>query len=397
MSEPRGEAFRLELRGWLEANCPPSMRTPAPEEEDVWGGRHRTFAHPDSRLWLERAVGANYTAPTWPKQYGGAGLSREEATIFEEEMRRLGCRWPLKSLGIWLLGPVLLAHGTEDQKREFLVPTARGELRWCQGYSEPGAGSDLASLATRAERDGEFYVVNGQKTWTSQADKADYMFCLVRTNSQGPKYEGISFLLIDMASPGVSVRPIRLISGASPFCETFFEDVRVPAKNLVGRQDSGWGIAKELLSHERAAITRLRDASIDGERPLEDLAIKLVGVADGKLSDPVLRDRITQVNLDFLCNQWTLKRSAEAMAAGLGLGSETSMLKLYATELSKRRKDLKVVIAGYSGLGWEGDDYPPELLTYTREWLRSRASSIEGGTSEIQLNIIAKRVLGLGD
>ena len=397
MAETDVEAFRAEVRQWLEANCPPSLRTPAPEDEDVWGGTRGTFKHPDSRGWLERAADRGFTAPTWPKKYGGAGLSREEAAVLQEEMRRLGCRLPLKSLGVWLLGPVLLAHGTEEQKTQFLPPMARGEARWCQGYSEPGAGSDLASLATSAVRDGDSYVVNGQKTWTSQADQADFMFCLVRTGTGKNKHDGISFLLIDMTSPGVSVKPILLISGSSPFCETFFEDVRVPAKNLLGAEHQGWGIAKELLSHERAAISSLRDASVEAEQPLQDLAKRLVGLVDGKISDPVIRDKITQSNLDVLCNQLTLKRSAESMAAGRGPGSETSMFKYYAAEMSKRRKELKVVICGFAGLGWEGHDHPPKLLTFTREWLRSRANSIEGGTSEVQLNIIAKRVLGLPD
>jgi alkylation response protein AidB-like acyl-CoA dehydrogenase len=354
------------------------MRTPFPDESEwVWGGRHASFPSEDARLWMERMAARGYTAPTWPKKYGGAGLTGEEAATLAEEMRRLGCRDPLKSFGLWMLGPVLLEFGSEEQRMQHLPPIVRGEVRWCQGYSEPSAGSDLASLQTRAVLDGDHYVVSGQKIWTSHADLADWMFCLVRTGVH--KHEGISFLLIDMRSPGIRARPIKLISGASPFCETFFDDVRVPVANLVGAPGQGWTAAKYLLKHERALIARSRDATTAGEEPLESLAKRL-----GALGDPVLRDRITQANLDFFCSRLMVKRDVPA-----------SLLKWYGTELSKRRKDLKVLIAGFRGLGAEG--FSIEEQRITREWLRSRANSIEGGTSEIQLNIIARGVLGLPD
>src|SRR5581483_3390740 len=276
--------------------------------------------------------------------------------------------------------------GSEEQRLEHLPPIARGRIRWCQGYSEPGAGSDLAGLQTRAVLDGDSYVVDGQKIWTSHADQADWMFCLVRTDARAPKHEGISFLLIDMATPGIAARPIRLISGASPFCETFFESVRVPAKNLVGRAGQGWTIAKALLKHERALIANARDAATAEEEPLETTARRY-----GALGDPILRDRVTQASLDGLCNTLALKRSAELARAG----AEISMFKYYGTELSKRRRELRVELAGFQGLGWEAPGFSTAELEWVREWLRSRASSIEGGTSEIQLNIIARRVLGL--
>jgi alkylation response protein AidB-like acyl-CoA dehydrogenase len=339
-----------------------------------------------------------WTAPTWPKAYGGAGLSRAEAKILDEEMARLGCRPPLKSLGLWMLGPTLLEHASEEQKREHLPPIARGEIRWCQGYSEPGAGSDLVSLQTRAVRDGDEWVVDGQKVWTSQADKADWIFCLVRIDPDAPKHEGIGFLLIDMTSPGVRTRPIRLISGASPFCETFFEGVRVPAKNLVGGERQGWTIGKRVLDHERTAISRLRASSNQEEEPLQAIAKRYVGTnPDGTIADPILRDRVTQANFDALCHKLTLKRSADGVAAGRGPGNEISMFKLYATELNKRRRELLVQMSGLQGLGWEGEGFTRDELQRTRDWLRSRANTIEGGSSEIQLNIIAKRVLGLPD
>jgi acyl-CoA dehydrogenase len=397
------ERFRDEIRGWIEESCPALMRTPLPEHEEVWGGRRAVFAHPDAKVWLDRMAARGFCAPAWPKEYGGAGLSPDEVAVLEAELERAGCRPALKSLGIWMLGPVLLRFGSEDQKREHLPAIARGEIRWCQGYSEPGAGSDLASLSARAALDGDTYVVNGQKTWTSQADRADWMFCLVRTDPRAQKHEGIGFLLVDMASPGVRVRPIKLISGASPFCETFFDDVRVPARNLVGAPGQGWTIAKALLAHERTTIGNLRTTSFAAEEPLEDVARRALGGGGGgdPLPDPILRDRITQANLDLRAYQITVRRAAEAAGAGKGPGPESSVLKLYGMELNKRRKELRLLIAGFAGLGAPDAAHAPgfaaEDLDVTRAFLRSRANSIEGGTTEIQLNIIAKRILGLPD
>jgi alkylation response protein AidB-like acyl-CoA dehydrogenase len=253
-------------------------------------------------------------------------------------------------------------------------------------------------LQTRARLDGDHYVVDGGKVWTSHADKADWMFCLVRTDPTAPKHEGIGFLLIDMTTPGITVRPIRLISGASPFCETFFDGVRVPRENLVGAAGMGWTIAKALLSHERSLISKMRDARANEGEALEATAKRFLGEDDrGRIADPIVRDRVTQVNLDLLCNKLTMRRSEESARAGLGPGPETSMFKLYGTEVSKRRFELLVDIAGYHGIGWEGPGFADDELAWTRAWLRSRASSIEGGSSEIQLNVIAKRVLGLPD
>jgi acyl-CoA dehydrogenase len=326
-----------------------------------------------------------WTAPTWPREYGGGGLDDAQAAVLREEMRRLGCRPPLKSLGLWMLGPVLLKYGTAEQKRVHLPAIARGETRWCQGYSEPEAGSDLASLRTQAVLDGSDYVVDGRKIWTSHAQLADWMFCLVRTDLDAPKHRGITFLLVDMTSPGISVRPITLISGASPFCETTFEGVRVPVANVVGRPGEGWEVAKAVLEHERALISTVRD-----ERAAAGDAVEDVARAYGALEDPVLRDRIAQLGIDLLASRLTVQRAG-------GAGPVTSMLKLYGTEVSKRRYELLVSAMGYRGLGWSGASFDARELDRTRTWLRSRASSIEGGTSEIQLNIIAKRVLGLPD
>jgi alkylation response protein AidB-like acyl-CoA dehydrogenase len=393
------EQFRADVRAWFEENCPESMRTPAPPEEDVWGGRNPVFVNPDSKVWFERMLAKGWIAPTWPTEYGGGGLSEAEGRIVFEEQSRMGCRMPLKSLGLWLFGPVLLEYGTPEQRAHFAPKIIRGELRWCQGYSEPGAGSDLASLQMRAVRDGDHYVLDGQKVWTSHANKADMMFCLVRTDPDVPKRDGISFILVDMADPGVTARPIELISGSSPFCETFFDNVRVPAFNMIGGENRGWTIAKALLGHERAFIAAMRDVAAEETETLADIARRCLGVDDdGKVSDRVYRDRLAQAELDFLCNKLTLRRSKERVESGLGPGPEASMAKYYGTELNKRRKQLRVELAGYRGVGWGGGDaFTADEDTYTREWLRSRANSIEGGTSEIQLNIIAKRVLGLPD
>jgi alkylation response protein AidB-like acyl-CoA dehydrogenase len=294
-----------------------------------------------------------------------------------------------------LLAPVLLEYGTPEQCRRFLPPTARGEIRWCQGYSEPDAGSDLASLKLTAERRGDTFVLNGQKVWTSHANLADWMFCLVRSDTAAPKRDGISFILLDMASPGISVKPIQLISGASPFCETFFDDVHVPAENLVGALHGGWAIAKKLLGFERQLISTMRAKNAEEDETLAGIAEQYAPHEGGRMADPILRDAIAQVEMDLISSQLTVKHAREAMRTGQAPGPEISMFKLYGTELNKRRKELRVMASGYQGIGWQGDGYTPQELQRTRDWLRSRASSIEGGTSEIQLNIIAKRVLGL--
>ncbi|HUH86178.1 MAG TPA: acyl-CoA dehydrogenase family protein [Stellaceae bacterium] len=390
------EAFRAAARGWLEANCPPSMRTPAPDDEVVWGGRRARFKNPDSKLWLERMAERGWTVPTWPKAYGGGGLSPSEARILEEEMRRLDCRSPLQSFGIWMLGPVLLEYGSEAQKQEHLPKIARGEIRWCQGYSEPEAGSDLAGLKTRAVPQGEHFLVNGHKIWTSYANFADWIFCLVRTDPMAKKHDGISFILIDMDDPGVRTRPIRLISGSSPFCETFIENVRVPMANLVGGLNNGWTIAKKLLEHERKMIASIGERQRGADRPLAEIAKRYVGERQGAIADEVLRDRIVQQEIDQRAFRLTQRRATEE-AKGGSPGPASAMLKYYGTELNKRKFELLLACAGTQALGWEGPGFAPDELRIAREWLRSKGNSIEGGTSEVQLNVIAKRVLGLPD
>ncbi|WP_116366466.1 acyl-CoA dehydrogenase family protein [Parahaliea mediterranea] len=388
------EQFRAETRAWLEANCPQSMRTPARGFEDIYnGGRKPEIDHPDQKVWCDRMAERGWTVPTWPKEYGGGGLSKEEAKVLAQEMARINARRPLDSFGISMLGPALLKFGTEAQKKEHLPPIVRGEIRWCQGYSEPNAGSDLASLATRADDKGDHYLINGQKIWTSYADKADWIFCLVRTDNSGSKHEGISFVLFDMDQPGVTVKPIKLISGSSPFCETFFDDAKALKANLVGEEGKGWTIAKYLLTHEREMISSFGTAP---RQSLGQQAVDVIGAdASGRLANGVLRQNIAQYQLDALVFGYTMARVGDEAKAGQGLGPASSIFKYYGTELNKRRNELNLAVQGEAALGWDGEVYDGGQLS--RDWLRSKGNSIEGGTSEVQLNIIAKRVLGLPD
>ena len=393
--------FRSSTRAWLEDNCPRSMRTPMVTDEIVWGGRNAVFKNPDSKIWLERMGQKGWTCPTWPAEYGGGGLSGDEAQVLHEELQRINARPALSSFGISMLGPVLLEYGTQDQKLEHIPKIVRGEIRWCQGYSEPGAGSDLASLQTRAVLEGEHYVINGSKIWTSYANVSDWIFCLVRTDTEVPRHSGISFILFDMASEGVSTRPIQLISGASPFCETFFDNVRVPAANLVGRLNDGWSIAKRLLQHERTMISSfgLAGGNIDrgaNTMTLEEAARHYRGDGD-RISDPVLRDRIAGFMIDSHAFELTSRRSAAESAEKDGPSATSSLLKYYGCELNTRRYELMLTSMGYRSLGWGGEQFHEGELAITREWLRSKGNSIEGGTAEVQLNVIAKRVLGLPD
>ncbi len=384
--------FRLETRAWLAENCPPEMRLPIDSDGDVcWGGRRVKFKSEAQRLWLERMGAKGWTVPEWPREYGGGGLSKAQAKIVAQELRAIDARSPLASFGIWMLGPALLKYGNEAQKLEHLPKIARGEIRWCQGYSEPGAGSDLAALRTSAEDKGDHYLVNGQKVWTSYADRADWIFCLVRTDPAAPKHLGISFLLFDMASPGVSTSPIKLISGYSPFCQTFFDDVKVPKENLMGVAGKGWDIAKYLLTHEREMIGG-SDAA-QARDSVAQIARAKLGMADGKLSDSGLRTDIVRHEIDAWAFGLTMERVKDETKAGQGVGALSSMLKYYGTELNKHRQELLMSVNGSDGLAWEGDAKHEGDLA--RSWLRSRANSIEGGTSEVQLNIIAKRVLEL--
>ena len=385
------EDFRQQTRDWLQENCPEPMRLPIRSEHDqCWGGRKKAFQSDDQRLWLERMAERGWTTPEWPAEYGGGGLSKPEAKILREEMARITARRPLESFGIDMLGPALLKFASEEQKQHFIPEIVHGKIRWCQGYSEPNAGSDLASLQMRAEDKGDHYLVNGSKVWTSYADKSDWIFCLVRTAFEVPKHQGISFLLIDMAPSGVSTHPIKLISGNSPFCETFFDDVKVPKANLVGELNKGWDIAKYLLTHEREMIGGF-GLSKAGQESLGQTALNMLGQRQGRLADDGLRADITAFEADEQAFALTLERVIDEAKAGQGTGASSSILKYYGTELNKIRNELLMSVGGTGALDWGGQDE----LTRAKHWLRSKGNSIEGGTSEIQLNIIAKRILGL--
>jgi len=390
-SSPDISDFRASTRAWLEAHCPADMRKPMEREEDsVWAGRNAKLSTAQKQ-WLDAMASRGWTVPTWPTEYGGGGLSHADAKVLAQEMAALGCRPPLLSFGIWMLGPALLKFGTEAQKLEHLPKITRGEIRWCQGYSEPNAGSDLASLASRAEDRGDHFIVNGQKIWTSFGDKADWIFCLVRTDT-AKKHTGISFVLFDMATPGVSTKPIQLISGKSPFCETFFDNVRVEKSNLVGSLNAGWEVAKYLLTHEREMIGAMGEGALP--QSLQQIAIAAVGLdGHGRLADLQLRAQIAEFDMDEAAFHATLARFGELAKARKAHPAMSSMLKYYGAELNKRRWELIMSAAGSDALEWESDRSNYGGLA--RTWLRTKGNSIEGGTSEVQLNVIAKRILEL--
>ena len=377
------DIFRADTRSWLEANCPAEMRVPMKSEKDAcWGGRKFVFQSPAQKQWLDVMAVRGWTVPDWPEEYGGGGLNAAETKILKEEMAAIGARSPLMSFGISMLGPALLKFGNEEQKKKYLGEIARGEIRWCQGYSEPGAGSDLAGLQTKAEDRGDHYLVNGQKVWTSYADEADWIFCLVRTSTE-TKHGGISFLLFDMESPGVSTKPILLISGNSPFCETFFDDVQVPKDQLVGVENKGWDVAKYLLGHEREMISGM---GLGGER-------QALGASVGGIEDPLLRAEIADFDVDSLAFAAMSEKFIDQLKAGEAHPASPSMMKYAGTELNKRRHELAMAAGGSHALEWDSERSRGGKLP--REWLRTKANSIEGGTSEIQLGIVAKHILRL--
>jgi acyl-CoA dehydrogenase len=397
------EGFRAQLRAFLETELPQQLKELPPIQSEYWGGRKAELPHPSSQRYCQIMAARGLTAPTWPKEYGGGGLSGAEARVLTEELKRLRLPPPLVGFGLTMIGPTLLQFGTPEQKAEHLPKIVRGEIRWAQGYSEPNAGSDLASLATSARIDGDELVLNGQKIWTSYGEKADWMFALVRTDAGGKKQEGITFALFDLDQPGIEIRPIKLISGNSPFCETFFTDARALRKNVLFGEGKGWTVAKALLGHERNMIGdvfgsgAMARRAARGKGPLIELASEYLGLKDGRLTDPILRDRVTQISMDERCFALTMQRAADNAKAGHKPGPESSIFKVYGTELNQRREELMLSLRAQQALGWEGDGFSEAELMQTRTWLRSRGNTIEGGTSEIQLNIIAKHALDLPD
>ena len=388
------ESFRSEVRDWIAKHFPPSLKG----KQSLMYFEGRVPQDADYGRWKKAMGEKGWGTPTWPAKYGGAGLSPAEARVLQREMKCSGAWNPIGGMGVMMFGPTLLEYGNEEQKQRHIPKIVTGEIRWCQGYSEPGAGSDLAALRTQCVDKGDHFLVNGQKIWTSGAQYADWCFCLVRTDNTR-KHEGISFLLIDMKSPGVEVRPIRLISGNSPFCETFFTDVKVPKENLVGPLNGGWTIGKRLLQHERASLGGGGGRGrMPGERSLDEVAKEYVGAdAKGRIADADLRARIANNMMDARALQLTLVRAASEAKGNQGPSAATSIIKNAASKIGQERAELMIEIMGQQGLGWEGDGFSKEEIEVTRTWLGGKATTIYGGSYEIQNNIIAKRILGLLD
>ena len=387
------EAFRAEVRAFIAENFPAELK-----------GRNMTFSSvegppdetPGMTKWREEMGARGWGTPTWPKEYGGGGLSRAQARIIEQELAQAGAYNPIGGMGVMMFGPTLLEYGSEEQKREHIPAICTGAVRWCQGYSEPNAGSDLAALQMFAEDKGDHYVVNGQKTWTSGGQWADKCFALVRTD-RSKKQGGISFVLIDMDAPGVEVKPIRMISGMSPFCETFFTNVRVPKANLVGEEGQGWTIGKRLLQHERTNLSGGGALAALFANSLSALAKKHRGIdAEGRLDDPDLRARIAKFEIDWAAFLLTARRAATEGKSG-GVSTISSILKKAGTKLGQDRAEFGIEIMGRQGLGWEGEGFSESELTGVRGWLFGKATTIYGGSTEIQNNIVAKNILGMLD
>ena len=394
------EPFRAEARSWLEANFPASLRRDAGKPVDPEAPETPSAGQ---EPWRRRMGEKGWGVPTWPTEFGGGGLTAAQARVLRDEMERIGAPNPIGGMGVGMFGPTLLEYGSDAQLNRHIPPIVKGELRWCQGFSEPGAGSDLASLQTRAEDKGDHFLVNGQKIWTSGAHLADWCFCLVRTDPNAKKHEGISFLMIDMRTPGVETRPIRLINDTTPFCETFFTEVKVPKENLVGPLNGGWTIAKRLLQFERQGIGSPARAGQAGPGvlsgpPIDELARRYIGLdATGRLADGDIRARVTSHLMDSKAHALTGERIALEAKSNRGPSATSSIMKNAGTLLRKERAELAVEILGHQGIGWEGDQFSPDELGAIRVMLRAKSGTIAGGSQEVQNNIIAKRILGLPD
>jgi alkylation response protein AidB-like acyl-CoA dehydrogenase len=391
------EAFRAEARSWLEQNFPSSLKG----KGMIMAGEGGLPSGGDYARWKKAMGEKGWGTPTWPRQYGGGGLTRDQARVLQQEMNRIGAWNPIGGMGVMMFGPTLLEYGSEEQKQRHIPGIVTGQVWWCQGYSEPGAGSDLASLRTQCVDKGDHFLVNGQKIWTSGAQYADWCFCLVRTDNT-KKHEGISFLLIDMKSPGIEVRPIKLISGNSPFCETFFTDVKVPKENLMGPLNGGWTIGKRLLQFERQGLGGgIAGGGLNrgGEtRSLDQVAKQYVGADEhGRIADGDLRARITSNLMDTRAFMLTVQRAMTEAKGNQGPSATTSIMKNAGSKIGQDRAELLIEIMGSQGLGWEGEGFTRDELDTVRGWLGGKATTIYGGSYEIQNNIIAKRILGLLD
>ena len=391
------DSFRAEARAWLEARFPKSLVGKASVYMSFEGD---VAMSGDALAWRQALGEQGWGTPTWPREYGGGGLTASQARILQEEMSAIGAFNPipmLAGMGVTMVGPTILEYGTEDQKQRHLPPTARGEIRWCLGYSEPNAGSDLAALQTRAVDKGDYWEINGQKIWTSGADISQWCGALVRTDTTVAKRDGISLVLLPMNQPGVRTRPIKLISGSSPFCETFFDNARADKRDLLGKLNDGWSVGKRLLQHERASQTGASATpSSSGGSVLTEMARRYVGMnAQGELADPDLRLRLAQHLMDAKVHQLTLARITAEARGNPKVTAAASILKNSATNVAQTRSELTLEIMGSGGLGWEGNGFSEDEIAAVQTWLFGKAMSIYGGSFEVQNNIISKNILGL--
>jgi alkylation response protein AidB-like acyl-CoA dehydrogenase len=387
---PAEEHFRLELRRWLDDHLPAGWGTPGyqyPKTYDAWVALRRQ--------WDRTLHAGGYAGLSWPKEYGGRGATLIEQVIYYEEVARARAPEELGRNAKLLLGPTIIHHGTEEQKKRFLPRILSGEDIWCQGFSEPNAGSDLASLATRAVCDGDDLVVTGQKVWTSNATVSDWIFMLVRTDANAPKHQGITFLLADMRTPGITVRPIIQMTGSPEFCETFFDGARVPQSNVIGKVNEGWQVTSTALNHERGTMAFHRHAMMRVEfDELLDLARRLRRGGRPVADDPLLRQRLAQCHAELELLRWTLYRNLTRQLRGTPAGAEGSIVKLYWSELYQRINDLALEILGPASQIADGA-LAEEGGRWQFRFLKSRGDSIHSGTNEIQRNIIGERLLGL--
>nr|WP_295469448.1 acyl-CoA dehydrogenase family protein [Mesorhizobium sp.] len=377
MNALRDEEFRAELRAFLHAAYPEHLR---------YLDRRPTIA--EIRPWLDALARKGWLAPHWPREHGGMGLSIGKYLIYYDELGRHGTG-RLPDHAIHLLGPLLIRYGTDAQKARFLPGIAEGREIWCQGYSEPGAGSDLASLRTEAVLNGDDFVVTGQKIWTSMAPHADWIFMLVRTNKAVPQQAGISFLLADMKTPGITVRPIMNLKGESEFAEVFFDGARVPCENLVGEIDKGWTMAKSLLGDERITLGSPRQSAYALER------LELLARETASLADAAFVDRLTQLRLDLVALEASFRRYVGMAEKGQRLGPDVSMLKVWATELFQRITAEMVELGGELGGFKRAVQFEASTVDVMNQYLEATPPTIYGGSNEIQRNILAKAVLGL--
>ena len=375
-----------ELTDWVKANCPTNLFG---SRYSYGGGSQQLIEDPDFQVWFDACLERGLTAPDWPVELGGAGLTGPETRVFYDVLKSLRAPNPLSGSGKAMLGPLILELGTEDQKKRHIPPIVRGEVRWCQGYSEPGAGSDLAALQTRAEDHGDYYLINGSKIWTSNAYMSDWMFCLVRTDPDAKKHEGISFVLLNMSDPGLTVNQIELINGDREFCQVFFDNVRAEKADLVGEENAGWSIAKRLLQFERSAVG---DGNfIPRSDSLPEIFKKYVIDNEGQ------REQVLDIEMKRAAYKLTQTRAAEEQRAPGAATFATSTFKHLSTQLESASLDATVSMMGSQGVGWEGGEFVMEEIAATRKMLLSKGFLIAGGSSEVQLNVIAKRVLGLPD